>query len=97
MNYKKNEAGDVMVRDAKGNPKYISEKLAKDAQLMKTMHFEVVEAPTPFCEEIKAEEKREAIVNAELVAKESINKALIEEEKPVAEVLTAKSKNTKTK
>lgn len=55
MNYKKNEAGDVLVRDAKGNPKYISEKLAKDAQLMKTMHMEVVEAPTPFCEQFPLE------------------------------------------
>lgn len=81
MNYKTNEAGDVMVRDAKGNPKYISKKLAEDKQLMKAMHMEVVEAPT-FCEELKAE---------------VIENEIEQEITPVAETLTAKSKSTKKK
>ena len=82
MNYKRNEAGDVMVRDAKGNPKFISEKLAQDKQLMKAMHFEVVEAPVNFCDEFKVEEKTEEIPVQEIT--------------PVAETLTAKPKS-KTK
>ena len=90
MNYKRNEQDDVMVRDAKGNPKYISEKLAKDSQLMKAMHMEVVEAPIPFCEEIK-----ETIIH-ENGSETNLDLTPIEE-KPVAEVLTAKSKNTKIK
>jgi hypothetical protein len=90
MNYKRNEAGDVLVRDAKGNPKYIAEKLAKDAQLMKTMHMEVVEAPT-FYEELKT-----TIIH-ENGSETKLDLTPIEESKKVAEPLTAKSKGTKTK
>lgn len=90
MNYKRNEAGDVLVRDAKGNPKYIAEKLAKDAQLMKTMHMEVVEAPIPFCEEIKLEQGQMDSERLEVYLP-------VEESKPVAEVSPAKSTSKKTK
>jgi len=90
MNYKRNEQDDVMVRDAKGNPKYISEKLAKDSQLMKAMHMEVVEAPIPFCEEIKLEQGQMDSERLETVA-------IVEEEKPVAEASPVKSTSKKTK
>jgi len=93
MNYKKNEAGDVLVRDAKGNPKYISEKLAEDKQLMKSMHFLIVEAPT-FCEELKL--TATDVISEDVSYDTSVTLEIIEE-KPVAETLTAKSKSTKKK
>lgn len=71
MNYKTNEQGDVAVRDSKGNLKYISKKLAMDSQLMKAMHFEVVEAPIAFEVEGKASdcdnENKGGIVSASLI------------------------------
>ncbi len=85
MNYKTNEQGDVAVRDSKGNLKYISKKLAMDSQLMKAMHFEIVEAPIAF-------EVEQPVVEEPIVV------APIEEETPkVEEVLTSKSKDKKTK
>lgn len=55
MNYKTNEYGDVMIRDVKGNAKWVNKKLAENKILMKSMHFEVVEAPESFSIEEKTE------------------------------------------
>lgn len=77
MNYKRNEQGEVAVRDIKGNLKYITQRLAEDKQLMKSMHFEVVQAPEPFVIEekkqdesftLKAEEAVEVFKDAEKTA-----------------------------
>ncbi len=89
MNYKTNADGDVMVRDSKGNPKYISKKLAMDSQLMKAMHFEVVEAPVSF--EVELEQGQMDSERLEVVAP-------IEEIKTeVAESVPAKPNAKKTK
>ena len=48
MNYVTNEQGEVKIRSKKGQFKWVQKKLAEDKQLMKTMGFEVVEAPLAY-------------------------------------------------
>ena len=99
MAYVTNEDGEVKVRDAKGISKFIPKHLAEDRQLMNTMHFEIVEAPIPFCEELKVEqmdsERLEVVVKPVIIHENGseTNADLI----PVAETLTAKPKSTKKK
>lgn len=69
MAYKTNEQGEVAVRGAKGELKYINKKLAEDKVLMKTMHFEIVEAPEAFVIEEKSTELPQTEVAETLTAK----------------------------
>lgn len=73
MAYKTNEQGEVAVRGAKGELKYINKKLAEDKVLMKTMHFEIVEAPEPFVIEEKTTELPQTEV-AEVAPAKTSNK-----------------------
>ena len=54
-----NECGDIKVRTIDGVDKWLPLHLVKDATLMKAMNLTVVEAPKPFCEELKTEDKIE--------------------------------------
>ena len=85
MAYVTNEDGDVKVRDAKGISKFIPKHLAEDKQLMNTMHFEIVEAPIPFCEEFKVGQM------------DSERLEVVENPTPVVEVAPTKSNDKKKK
>jgi endonuclease III-like uncharacterized protein len=57
MRYITNECGDVKVRTVDGADKWLPKHLVNDITLMKAMHLTIVEAPKPFCEDLKIEEK----------------------------------------
>ena len=56
MRYITNECGDIKVRSVDGMDKWLPKHLVEDVTLMKSMNLTIVEAPKPFCEDLKIEE-----------------------------------------